>query len=48
MILRSFEVYYTCRRCGNSFMLKQGDPSPDEDVRHCWDCIDEILPWRNS
>jgi len=36
-------VEYHCTRCGQPFTLRQGDPEPDEEIRHCWDCIDEIF-----
>lgn len=36
-------VQYLCEDCGSYFFLDQGDPSPDDEVSYCWDCIDKML-----
>lgn len=38
-----YKVWYRCCECGNDFFLMQGDDEPDEDVCHCWDCIDKAF-----
>jgi hypothetical protein len=39
----AFLVQYTCKACGEQFIIKQCDDEPDEDIDLCRACLDVIF-----